>query len=201
MIRNRRLRWFGFALAGAAAWAIAPGLASADDPRDHRRHDVRGDDRDHDRGDRDRYDDHRDRARKRHDDRDRVDRNRSKRDRQRFERDRREGERIARKGPWQRYSRHDHRSHDSRGERYRNERHRYENHRHRYESDRYGADRHRFRRYTRRNDRYPYWCADHRHGFHDRRHFDDHLVRLHFLPHWRLPALVAHLGFGWTYGH
>ncbi|MBW2312668.1 MAG: hypothetical protein JRH10_00650 [Deltaproteobacteria bacterium] len=203
MTRHRRLRLLGFTLAAAVAWAVAPGSASAEDHRDHRRHDVRGDDRDHDRGDRnhDRGDRNRDRLERRDRERDHRAREGRRDDHRRFDRDRGERDRLAKRAPWHRYGRHDRNHQDARRYDSKKGHHRQGYDRYRHGSDRYSADRHRFHRHERRTGGSPFWCADHRRGFNDRRYFDDHLVRFHFVAPWRLSALVAHLGFGWTYGH
>jgi hypothetical protein len=49
--------------------------------------------------------------------------------------------------------------------------------------------------------RSPFYCREHHVGFRYRGPFDDHLMRYHHVPYWQLPHLVAHVGFGWTFGY
>jgi hypothetical protein len=182
MIAHRRLRLLGLAFAAAAVCAVAPGTASADD---HRR-------------DRDRYE-HRDGRHDRHD-RDRYERH----DRDRHDRWDRRGNAHKGHGPAKHARKHDPHRDRHYASRYD---HRYDRWDHRYDRrhDRWdrrydGWDR-RFHRHDRRRVGLPFWCANHRVGFHDRGRFDRHLIHDHYLPYWALPRLVAHVGFGWTFGH
>lgn len=52
-----------------------------------------------------------------------------------------------------------------------------------------------------RPNRHPYFCSIHRIGFNRRGEFDYHLTRRHWIPWWRIPHVVFHTGFGWTFGH
>jgi len=189
MTDHRRLRMLGFALAAAAAWAIAPGAATADDHR-HERGD-RYEHYDRDRGDRyghldhdrsDRYK-HRDRWERKHrrSTPHRFDRKHDTRRHDRKHDARRHGDRYQHRGPHRGFARHDS---------------------HGWLPPRYARPRpHRFHRHARSAGSWPYYCRDHRHGFRHRSHFDDHLVRFHHLPHGQLPRLVAQIGFGWTFGY
>ncbi|HKJ24084.1 MAG TPA: hypothetical protein VKB65_04630 [Myxococcota bacterium] len=180
---HRRLRLLGLALAVAASWAIAPVTATADDHRgdryEHRGHD-RGNARDRDRHDRDRKD--RWDRRSDHDRKHRYDR-RSNRDR------------FERRGPPRAFAHNDrHRRTPPRAFAY--------NDRHRWAPPRYAKPLpHRFYPHARARGSWPFYCREHHHGFHDRRRFDEHLVHFHHLPYWQLPRLVAHVGFGWTFGY
>jgi hypothetical protein len=201
----------GLALAAAATWAIAPGAASADD---HRR----------DRGERFERRDRDDRYDRRDERRDRGDR--WERERDRHHRGDRFDQRGPR-GPKRAFSRdHDRRwkapgharkyaSHDRKHDHWKHDRKHWKHDRKHWKHDRkhwkhdrrdwrhrpVAKARPRFHRHARVPGSWPYYCSEHRHGFRYRSHFDDHLVRFHHLPHWYLPRLVAHIGFGWTFGY
>jgi len=166
MIRHRRLRLLGLALAVAASGAIAPATAHAEERRGSH-YERRDHDRDHDR-DRDR-----------HERGDRWDRERDhRRDDRRSDRDR-----FERRGPPRAFA------YDGR-------------YRYRPAPPRYARPLpYRFYPHARVAASWPFYCSEHHHGFHDRRGFDEHLVHFHHLPYWQLPRLVAHVGFGWTFGY